>query len=134
VPRADPALETLPERQPAPHHPSFLRSTSTDKQIEQQHNSAFGDIQGRSSSQWLRRLSDKNPTKKHNSRIGRKLRDKIMKSFLGEANSAHEAPEATLAPAVGGIDITHVNKQIRLTIEVSSARQIACRHDVLTAP
>ncbi|KAL6872891.1 hypothetical protein J3F83DRAFT_759985 [Trichoderma novae-zelandiae] len=121
-PQLDPIVTSISEQQPAVQRPSFLRSESTDKQIEQQHDSAFGDIQGKSSSQWLRRLSDKEPVQKRKTSMGKKLHDEIMKSFLGNTDLAPEAQEATLARAAGGVEITHVNKQIRLTIEQLIAR------------
>ncbi|PTB66830.1 hypothetical protein BBK36DRAFT_1198567 [Trichoderma citrinoviride] len=121
-PRADPVVTSPPEQHPSEQRPSFLRSKSTDRQIEQQHNSAFEDIQGKPSTQWLRRLSDKEPTLKRKSSMGKKLHDEIMKSFLGHTEFPSEAPEATPACPAGGVDITHVNKQIRLTIEQLIAR------------
>ncbi|KAL6886305.1 hypothetical protein HDV57DRAFT_383711 [Trichoderma longibrachiatum] len=127
-PQADPVVTSIPGQHPATQHPSFLRSKSTDKQIEQNHDSAFGDIQGKSSSQWLRRLSHKEPLPKRRPSLGKKLHEEIMKSFLQHTEVEHEVPKTTLAPAVrgvdaaGGVDITHVNKQIRLTIEQLIAR------------
>lgn len=101
---------------------SFLRSTSSGKQIEQQHSSAFGDINGKSSSQWLRRVSDKAPVPKRKPSIGKKLHDEIMKSFLGqtEAEQEPQEPEAKSAPAASP---NHVETQIRQAVNVSSIQQ-----------
>ncbi|KAL6816291.1 hypothetical protein V8C40DRAFT_277248 [Trichoderma camerunense] len=110
-----------PELSTATQSSSFLRSTSSGKQIEQQHSSAFGDINGKSSSQWLRRVSDKAPVPKRKPGIGKKLHDEIMKSFLGqtEAEQEPQEPEAKSAPAASP---NHVETQIRKAVDQLIAR------------
>ncbi|KAL7935428.1 hypothetical protein V8C35DRAFT_279158 [Trichoderma chlorosporum] len=98
---------------------SFLRSASNDKHLEQQRADAFDDIGGRSSSQWLRRLSDREPARKRKSSMGKKLRDEIMKSFLGHAEVAQE-------PNVNNVSCAtipnHAEKQMHRTIDQLVAR------------
>ncbi|KAF3076200.1 hypothetical protein CFAM422_001539 [Trichoderma lentiforme] len=119
--KSHPPMGGDPELSTATQSSSFLRSTSSGKKIEQQHSSAFGDIHGKSSSQWLRRVSDKAPVPKRKPSIGKKLHDEIMKSFLGQTEAEQEPrePEAKSAPAASP---NHVEIQIRHAVNQLIAR------------
>ncbi|KAL7911775.1 hypothetical protein GGI35DRAFT_298493 [Trichoderma velutinum] len=110
-----------PERLTATQPSSFLRSASSDKTLEQQHASAFGDISGKSSSQWLRRLSDKAPVPRRKPSIGRKLHDEIMKSFLGNTEGEQESSVPEAKPVCAAVP-NHVETQIRHTVDQLIAR------------
>ncbi|KAF3065513.1 hypothetical protein CFAM422_009750 [Trichoderma lentiforme] len=51
--------------------------------LEEHIKCAFNEMNGKSSSQWLRRLSNNASAPKRKPSMGRKLHDEIMKSFLG---------------------------------------------------
>ncbi|KAJ4854934.1 uncharacterized protein T069G_10492 [Trichoderma breve] len=107
-----PPMSGGPELSTATQSSSFLRGTSSGKHIEQQHSSAFGDINGKSSSQWLRRVSDKAPIPKCKPGIGKKLHDEIMKSFLGQTEAEQE-PQEPEAKSTSAASPNHVETQIR---------------------
>ncbi|QYT02170.1 hypothetical protein H0G86_009176 [Trichoderma simmonsii] len=100
----------------APQPSSFLRSASNDERTEQQHSSAFNEMNGKSSSQWLRRVSDKAPAPKRKPSIGRKLHDEIMKSFLGQTDAEQE-PQEPEAKSASAASPNHVENQIRHAVD-----------------
>ncbi|EHK18090.1 uncharacterized protein TRIVIDRAFT_67302 [Trichoderma virens Gv29-8] len=114
-----PPMTSRPEQPAEVQSSSFLRSESKDRHIEQQHGGAFRDIEGRSSSQWLRRVSDREPAPKHKSSMGKKLHDEIMKSFLGHDETAQEPsggkPACTVVP-------NHAETQMRRVVDQLIAR------------
>ncbi|PKK46817.1 hypothetical protein CI102_11007 [Trichoderma harzianum] len=105
----------------APQPSSFLRSASNDERTEQQHSSAFNEMNGKSSSQWLRRVSDKAPAPKRKPSIGRKLHDEIMKSFLGQTDAEQE-PQESEAKSASAASPNHVETQIRHAVDQLIAR------------
>ncbi|KAL6817282.1 hypothetical protein J3E69DRAFT_358472 [Trichoderma sp. SZMC 28015] len=119
--KPQPPTSSRPERLLAPQPSSFLRSASNDERTEPQHGSAFNETNGKSSSQWLRRVSDKATAPKRRPSIGRKLHDEIMKSFLGqtEAEQEPQEPEAKSTPAASP---NHVETQIRQAVNQLIAR------------
>ncbi|KAM6485928.1 hypothetical protein HDV62DRAFT_262726 [Trichoderma sp. SZMC 28011] len=116
-----PPMSGGPELSTATQSSSFLRGTSSGKHIEQQHSSAFGDINGKSSSQWLRRVSDKAPVPKCKPSIGKKLHDEIMKSFLGQTEAEQE-PQEPEAKSASAASPNHVETQIRKAVDQLIAR------------
>ncbi|RFU80467.1 hypothetical protein TARUN_1760 [Trichoderma arundinaceum] len=96
---------------------SFLRTAASDRRYDGQqehHDGVFHDMHGKSSSRWLRRMSDKKPDQQHKSSMGRKLHDEIMKSFLGTAEMAQASEDSTPASLVDANNASRLNKQIRL--------------------
>ncbi|KAL6693993.1 hypothetical protein J3F84DRAFT_395715 [Trichoderma pleuroticola] len=110
-----PPMSGGPELSTAAQSSSFLRSASSGKNVEQQHGNAFGNINGKSSTQWLRRVSDKAPVPKRKPSIGRKLHDVIMKNFLGQTDAEQE-PREPEAKSASVTSPNHVETQIRQAV------------------
>ncbi|KAK4085106.1 uncharacterized protein Triagg1_96 [Trichoderma aggressivum f. europaeum] len=112
-----------PEISTAAHSSSFLRSTSSGKHIEQQHGNAFNEMNGKSSSQWLRRLRNNVSAPKRKPSIEKKLHDEIMKSFLGQTETEREPQEQEpVAKSDSAASPSHVEAQIRKAVDQLIAR------------
>ncbi|KAL7954882.1 hypothetical protein V8C34DRAFT_316927 [Trichoderma compactum] len=116
-----PPMSGRPELSTAAQSSSFLRSTSSGKRTEQQHGNAFNEMNGKSSSQWLRRVGDKAPVPNRKPSIERKLHDEIMKSFLGQTDAEQEPrePEPKSASATSP---NRVEAQIHQAVDQLIAR------------
>ncbi|KAL7942537.1 hypothetical protein V8C42DRAFT_354689 [Trichoderma barbatum] len=120
--KSHPSMSSRPEPLTTAQSSSFLRTESSDRTIQSQHGNPFQDIEGRSSSQWLRRISDKEPTaQKRKSSRGRKLHDEIMRSFLG--NTEVEQENQGAKPACAAIP-SHAEAQMHRTVDVRSTQRI----------
>ncbi|KAK4071067.1 uncharacterized protein Triagg1_6434 [Trichoderma aggressivum f. europaeum] len=72
-------------------------------------------MNGKSSSQWLRRLRNNVSAPKRKPSIEKKLHDEIMKSFLGQTETEQE-PQEPVAKSASATSPSHVETQIRNTI------------------
>ncbi|KAL6818360.1 hypothetical protein GGI42DRAFT_338155 [Trichoderma sp. SZMC 28013] len=116
-----PPMSGGPELSTAAQSSSFLRSTSSGKLTEQQHGNAFDEMNGKSSSQWLRRVSNKAPVPKLKPSIERNLHDEIMKSILAQTDAEQE-PQAPEPKSASAASPSHVEAQIRKTVDQLIAR------------
>ncbi|KAH6608472.1 hypothetical protein Trco_001818 [Trichoderma cornu-damae] len=125
----DPFLAGNMEQRAAPQPSSFLRTASNDKQVGQEYDGAFQDIDGKSSYRWLRRMGEQKPRQKRRSSMGQKLHDEIMKSFLGatEAAAGSQAPKKPEGAADAG-NFSQVNKQVRLIADTAAAKVAEAYH------
>ncbi|KAL7783581.1 hypothetical protein V8C37DRAFT_397066 [Trichoderma ceciliae] len=102
--------------------PSFSGTTSSDRRNDQQLDSAFGDIDGKSSSRWLRRMDEQKPQQKRKSSMGPNLHEKIMKSFLGVAEAVQGPEDDGPTSSAEMSSCSRASRQIRLIADVSSTQ------------
>ncbi|PNP51390.1 hypothetical protein THARTR1_08040 [Trichoderma harzianum] len=110
-----PPMSGGPELSIAAQSSSFLRSALSGKNVEHQHGNAFGNINGKSSTQWLRRVSDEAPAPNRKPSIGRKLHDVIMRSFL-EKTDAEQEPREPEVKSPSATSPNQVETQIRQAV------------------